>query len=203
MVLNGITSGIGGVGGSQTYQALYSALTSTNPQLNLAGFGLTDESYGTPGAQGMPAISYVASIAINVQGETMVPTMNSSRVDTLEALLNSAVNSGTLSAALGVSNFSATAPTSVQTQRATREAAQKTGCPVCKSATIDEFCAAQINQTAMYRDVSIAFIVGFGCLVLGFFSAMCIFSIQLRTARARSVASRKTIPQLEMGASSK
>ena len=225
-VLNSLASGVNGVGGSATYQALFQALASgpAVPHMNLSLFGVTDESFGTArapapaplqaqppaacalanarcwrraqvGNEGLPAISYVATISINVDGQALVATTNSTRTDTLEALLNSAVNSGTLNAALMANNYTATSSTNVQTQRNTRQTTTKTGCPVCQEPQpLELVCADQINQTALYRDVAIAFVVATGCLVLGFFAAMAVFAVQLRTARARASAARKSIP---------
>ena len=70
----------------------------------LAGFQITDESPGTYGFEGYPTISAVVATYINVDSEPLGGNSTSngaSRTDILEALLNSALNSGTINKAAG------------------------------------------------------------------------------------------------------
>ena len=75
---------------------MYSALLQSGiPAYQLASFGVADESPGTQGSGGGPAISAVVSVNINVQfdAQTAATAANSSRTDVLEAMFNSALNS--------------------------------------------------------------------------------------------------------------
>ena len=144
----------------------------------------------------MPAISYVATVYINVDGHPLQATMNSSRTDALEALLNSAVNSGTLSSALKKSNFSATAATAVQATRAARSTVLPVVCPVPPPTEL--LCASATARANAFRDVAIVFIVALGCLIVGFLAALTwvAASAQRASARASVTAARKSIPEM-------
>lgn len=163
-IVNQMQSGTAGVGGSNAYQAMYAALIQSGiPASQLTNFGVSDESPGIQKLEGQPAISAVVNVNINVQYDAQTAVANSSRTDILEAMFNSALNSGTLNTAIG-SNITVTPPTNVQSVRATRVADNLGGCPVYNPVLATSAFNNLVNQcskSTTYEAVAIAFVIAF------------------------------------------
>jgi hypothetical protein len=156
----------------------------------LAGYTLsiTDVSPGSPANTDFPQISAVVGVGINIfsGGNGTAVTGNSTSpnpTDLLEAMFDSALNSGTISAALTAAGIgSASAPTNVQTMRATRTADAQGGCPAWVPPT-DPYllCPNVLKQEETYKGVMIAFVVAFGMSVAGFFGGILFMVVHTRT----------------------
>ena len=137
LIINSLQTGSNGVGGSNTYQSVYAALRSAGfTTAQLAWFLVTDESPGTDTAAlvGQPAIAAVVQTYIHVETDALSAapvstSFNPSAADSIEAILNSAINSGTLNAALPAGQGALPA-SNVQSVRATRDLDNAQGCPI-------------------------------------------------------------------------
>ena len=198
MMINSIQTGVGGVSGSQTYQAIYAALIAESPSMQLGLFGVSDESPGSAAMPGSPSISYVTAVGIAVQGEPLSATVSSNRTDILEAMLDSAINGGTLALALSGTNYSSLPATNVQAVRATRLADSAGGCPIYSAAAqpISEICSASLGQANMYKAIAIAFVVATGTLVLGFVAGMAAVLVRYKNSPLPSGSAQ--IPSIKL-----
>ena len=154
LIINSLQTGSNGVGGSNTYQSVYAALRSAGfTTAQLAWFLVTDESPGTDTATlvGQPAIAAVVQTYIHVETDALSAapvstSFNPSAADSIEAILNSAINSGTLNQALP--NGQGALPASnVQSTRATRAADNAQGCPDITSQLALVTAAMQASAT--------------------------------------------------------
>ena len=134
--INSLQAGVNGVGGSSTYQSVYAALRSAGfTTAQLAWFLVTDESPGTDTAAlvDQPAIAAVTQTFIHLESAPLAaaPTatpFKPSAADAIEAILNSAIDSGTLNQALP-NGQGALPATGTQTVRATRAIDAASKCP--------------------------------------------------------------------------
>ena len=161
---------------SQVILALAGALTGYTPVI-------TDVSNGPPSSPDSPEISAVVGVGINIFSSDN-GTNSSTSVAVLEAMFDSALNSGIISAALTAANIgSATTPTNVQTMRATRAADSQGGCPMWVP-PVDPFfsCPNVLKNEETYKAVMIAFVVAFGMLACFFAGVRFMSSIGNRTS---------------------
>ena len=170
LIINSLQTGSNGVGGSNTYQSVYAALRSAGfTTAQLAWFLVTDESPGTDTATlvGQPAIAAVVQTYIHVETDALSAapvstSFNPSAADSIEAILNSAINSGTLNQALP--NGQGVLPASnVQSVRATRDLDNAQGCPIVSADTLSAMmaaaAAASSSNTLTYSEAGAALIV--------------------------------------------
>ena len=169
---------------SQVILALAGALTGYTPVI-------TDVSLGSAGSPDSPQISAVVGVGINIfssaNGTVAAGTDSSTSVGVLEAMFDSALNSGIISAALTAANIgSATTPTNVQTMRATRAADSQGGCPMWVP-PVDPFfsCPNVLKNEETYKAVMIAFVVAFGMLAC-FFAGVLFTSMHNRSRGAQA-----------------
>jgi hypothetical protein len=134
------------------------------------------------GSDGMPLIAATVGVGINVftpplttPASTTVPaaaSAGSTSADVLEALFDSALNSGIISTALVNAGIgTAAAPSNVQTARATRAAANGGTCPVPPTGPVvlpgsSSSSACTNKKQNTYMAVMIAFIVAFASAAL-------------------------------------
>ena len=161
----------------------------------LSGFSPTimDVSPGSPTTPNWPQIAAVVGVGINIftSGNSTAGNGTASPTDLLEAMFDSALNSGIISNALMAAGIgSASAPTNVQTMRATRAADAQGGCPSWVPPADPFFsCPDVLKQEETYRAVAIAFIVAFAFTIIGFLGGLCFMMVRGR--------SRQQIPSFD------
>jgi len=173
-------------------------MTSLAAVLPTYALTITDVSPGSNMNPDWPQISAVVGVGINIFSSSNSSTPSASGgspTDVIEAMFDSALNSGIIGAALAAANIgTASAPTNVQTMRATRAASAASGCPAWAAPVNDPFltCPDTLKQEQMYKAVAIAFVVAFGLSILGFFGGILFMVIHGRNLD--KAASRKAIP---------
>ena len=156
---------------------------------------ITDVSPGSPSSPNYPVVAATVGVGINIFA-TVSNSSAPSPTDVLEAMFDSALNSGIISNALAAAGIgSASAPNNVQTARATRAADDASGCPILTAQSTDPYmvCPAALKQADTYKAVMIAFVVGFGVMIIGFFAGI---AFMLARASAYNRKSSTRIPTL-------
>ena len=166
------------------------ALRAVLPSYLLA---IMDVSPGSPNQPDWPQISAVVGVGINIfsSANGTVGNVTLNPTDVLEAMFDSALNSGIIGNALMAAGIgSASAPTNVQTMRATRAADAVGGCPVWVPPPDPFFsCPNVLKREETYKSVMIAFVVAFAISIAGFFGGICFMLVHSRSlSRARRSA---------------
>ena len=195
-VANGDASNLNNINAtSNVMTALRAVLSSYTPTI-------MDVSPGSPTNPDWPQISAVVGVGINIFSSANGTAGNStaSATDVLEAMFDSAVNSGIISNALMAAGIgSASAPTNVQTMRATRAADSQGGCPAWVPPPDPYFtCPNVLKQEETFKAIAIAFIVAFAFTIIGFLGGLCFMMVRSggRSARkSESIPSFNTAPK--------
>jgi len=119
------------------------------------------------GGNGYPQIAASVSVSINVfytniNGSSVTPT------SIIEASFDSMLNSGMLAQLLAAQGIFVASPTNAQTARLTKAADAMNSCPVAMSVTCNVTLPAACPATMLnvWKGVSIAFVIGFGVVML-------------------------------------
>jgi hypothetical protein len=154
---------------------------------------LSDVSAGTPAEPNWPTIAATVGVGINIFSSANA-TAGPAPTDLVEAMFDSALSSGIISAALSAAGIgSASAPSNVQTARATRAADAASGCPLYAPLPVNDpfvVCPNLLKAADTYKSVMIAFIVGFTVMVVGFLAGIMFMHARTRALERREAYGR-------------
>jgi len=158
---------------------VFSAVASQFPGQRVSLMDVSPGDFLNNQAVGLPSISAVVVLGINVQYDassypnTSVPAPT----DVLEAQLDGMLTGGMLNAIFNQMNMTVTAPSSSQTARLTRAQDNQATCPIVSCPTSGMTAAAACQSTIKaYKAIAIAFVAAFGLLLLLLALVLCVRS---------------------------